>query len=120
RERALGREKNDINYRNSQTKIVQLQFTINNKSETPIDNLRIEYRIYVNREQLNVPNSQFIREEIVTGKLTISKLDGGKEEVLDAIPAIKLIDEEYHANVIPSQGNKRSSQDKVSGYWYRV
>lgn len=120
RERNLSREKNNTNYSTGDVKTVQMQFTVTNKSATTIDNLRIEYRIYVRREQIGVPNSQFAQEEIIPGKLTLNRLEGGKDTVLEANPAIKLFEEKYHANVIPNQGSNRSSQDKVDGYWYRV
>lgn len=120
RERSLGREKNNTSYSTGDIKTVQMQFTATNKSATVIDDLRVEFRIFVTREQLGMSNKQFSREEIIPGQFSIRSLAANSQEVVDANPAIKLMEEKFHGNVYSTQSNKRSSQDKVSGYWYRV
>lgn len=119
RERTLGREKISSTARSGNVKTVQLNFQLTNKSSVTIDNLRIEYRIFVTREEISMPSKEFAQEQIIPGKLDVKQLLAGKELTLEADP-IPLKEEKLNANFVPAQGNKRSSQDKVDGYWYRI
>lgn len=119
RERTLKRERMSNAFRSGNLKTVQLNFQVTNKSDVAIDGLRIEYRIFVTREEISVPDKDFAQEQILSGKLGIKQLAGGKELTLEAEP-IQLKDEKLNANVVPRAGKNRSSQDKIDGYWYRI
>lgn len=118
RERVLDRKKGSTDSRTSDTQTKELQFIIVNKSDLPIDNLRMEYRFYCSLNRLGYKDAQEVEQ---SGEFKYPLIQPRSESIQQS-PPYDLMEEKLKSNwyIGGGENTKRTSKDTMDGYWYRL
>lgn len=91
--------------------------TIQNKTSKPLDNLRVEYRLFATVDSVHVKEKQGLKKKAYQSKIEAIPELGRVVFRTETISAFKM---KYNGNIVSAKTGDSSSRETLSGIWLRI